>query len=75
MNREYRLAAASDFVAIGRMLELYQYELTDIWDQDLDAKGEYGFDLDRHVRAERSFAYVALVEGRSPALALVARRS
>jgi predicted acetyltransferase len=72
MNREYRLARASDFVAIGRMLELYQYELSDIWDQDLDTKGEYGFDLDRHVRAERSFAHIALVEGRYAGVALVA---
>lgn len=72
MKREYRVAGPSDFVAIGRMLELYQYELSDIWDQDLDSKGEYGFDLNRHVRAERSFAHVALVDGRYVGVGLVA---
>jgi predicted acetyltransferase len=54
------------------MLELYQYELSDIWDQDLDARGEYGYDLERHVLAESYFAHVALVEGRYAGFALVA---
>ena len=72
MTPDCRLAAADDFVAVGRMLELYQYELSDIWDQDLDARGEYGYKLDRHVLAERFFAHVVLVEGRYAGFALVA---
>lgn len=72
MGREFRLAAAQDFVAIGRMLELYQYELSDIWDQDLDDAGAYGYDLDQHRLGERFFAHVALVDGRYAGFALVA---
>ena len=72
MNRECRLATPGDFAAVRRMLELYQYDLSDIWDQDLDANGEYGFTLDKHVRAERFFAHVALIEGHYAGVALVA---
>ena len=72
MSCECRLAVTDDFAAVGRMLELYQYELSDIWDQDLDARGQYGYDLDRHRLAERFFAHVALVEGRYAGFALVA---
>ena len=72
MSLECRPCVADDFVAVGRMLELYQYELSDIWDQDLDARGEYGYDLERHALAERFFAHVALIEGRYAGFALVA---
>ena len=72
MSFECRLAAADDFAALGRMLELYQYELSDIWDQDLDARGEYGYNLEEQVLAVRFFAHVALVEGRYAGFALVA---
>ena len=64
------IAAADDFAAVGRMLELY-YELSDIWDQDLDARGEYGYNLDEHVLAERFFAHVALINGSYAGFALV----
>ena len=67
-----RQAQAEDFPALAQMLELYQYELSDIWDQDLDANGEYGFNLDKHRLAQRFFAHVALVEGRYAGFALVA---
>ena len=53
------LARAEDFPALEQMLELYQYDLSDIWLQDLDARARYGFDLTRHERADRSRAYVA----------------
>ena len=53
------LARADDFPALEQMLELYQHDLSDIWLQDLDEKGRYGFDLTRHKRAERSRAYIA----------------
>jgi predicted acetyltransferase len=52
-------ARAEDFPALEQLLELYQYELSDIWMQDLDERGRYGFDLTRHRRAEGSRAYVA----------------
>jgi predicted acetyltransferase len=54
------------------MLELYQYELSDIWDQDLDANGEYGYDLTRHVEGGRFFAHVLLVDEHYAGFALVA---
>ena len=53
------LAGTEDFPALEQMLELYQYDLSEIWPQDLDEKGRYGFDLTRHKRAERSRAYIA----------------
>src|SRR3954453_11836175 len=52
-------ARAEDFPALEQLLELYQYDLSDIWGQDLDANGRYGFDLTRHRRADRSRAYIA----------------
>jgi predicted acetyltransferase len=52
-------ARTEDFPALEQLLELYQYDLSDIWLQDLDESGRYGFDLTRHRRAERSRAYIA----------------
>lgn len=72
MNCECRQAAERDFAPISRLLELYQYELSDIWDQDLDAAGEYGYDLARHRKAQTSFAHIALVDGLPAGFALVA---
>ena len=72
MIHECRIARTEDFVALGRMLELYQYELSDIWDQDLDANGGYGYDLTRHMEGERFFAHVLLVDEHYAGFALVA---
>lgn len=52
------------------MLELYQYELSDIWDQDLDDSGEYGYSLDRYFQASQCKAFVALVSGKYAGFAL-----
>jgi len=54
------------------MLELYQYELSDIWHQELDSHGEYGFDLSRHQQAQRFFAHVLLVNQNYAGFALLA---
>jgi predicted acetyltransferase len=67
-----RQARAEDFAALEQLLELYQYELSDIWPQDLDAQGRYGYDLSRHRLGERFFAHVALDDSRHVGLALVA---
>lgn len=72
LSRHCRPAVAEDFAAIGRMLELYQYELSDIWEQELGPSGEYGYDLTRHREAERFLAHVALVNDRFAGFALVA---
>jgi predicted acetyltransferase len=67
-----RQAESDDFPALEQLLELYQYELSDIWPQDLDAHGRYGYDLSRHKRAERFFAHVAVDGSRYVGFALVA---
>jgi predicted acetyltransferase len=72
MTLECRKALAQDFVPLAQMLELYQYELSDIWHQDLDAQGRYGYDLTRHAEGVRFHAHLALVDGRYAGFALVA---
>ena len=67
-----RRARAEDFAALAQMLELYQYELSDIWPQDLDAQGRYGYDLTHHRRGERFHAHLALDGDRYIGFALVA---
>jgi predicted acetyltransferase len=59
MSLTIHLARDEDFPALEQMLELYQYDLSDIWLQDLDQNARYGFDLTRHRRAGRSRAYIA----------------
>src|SRR5262245_48105317 len=68
-----RRAQSDDQVPLHRMLELYQYELSDIWDQDLNARGEYGYSLDRYFQSPECKAFVALVAGRYAGFALVDR--
>ncbi len=72
MVNECRAAKPEDFPAVSRMLELYQYELSDIWDQELDASGQYGYDLARHMAGNQSFAHVILSGQRFAGFALVA---
>ena len=62
MTVQFRKAQPQDFPAVQQLLELYQYELSDIWPQDADAEAKYGYDLDRHRQDERFHAHVA-VEG------------
>lgn len=68
---DIRIATADDRLPLYRMLELYQYELSDIWDQDLDAHGEYGYALDHYWGDERCTPFVARVAGRYAGFALV----
>jgi len=72
MSPTFRKAEPADFSALQQMLEFYQYELCDIWPQDTDAEGRYGYDLARHRKAERSHAYVASVGAQYAGFALVA---
>jgi predicted acetyltransferase len=67
---EIRAARAEDRPALQRMLELYQYELSDIWDQDLDAHGEYGYAQDRFWSGDGCRAFVAAVSGHYAGFAL-----
>lgn len=72
MPLELRKALPHDFPAIQHMLELYQYELSDIWPQDADPEARYGYDLERHRQDERFHAHVALQESQYVGFALVA---
>lgn len=67
-----RQAQPNDFPALGQMLELYQYELSDIWQQDLGADGRYGYDLARHREGTRFYAHVAFEADHYAGFALVA---
>ncbi len=67
---EFRVAGVDERPALQHMLELYQYELSDIWDQDLDASGEYGYALDRYWSSPESRPFVATVAGRYAGFAL-----
>jgi predicted acetyltransferase len=53
------------------MLELYQHDLSDIWDQDLDSHGEYGYALDRFWQDADCHPYVFAIHGQYAGFALV----
>lgn len=74
LGLELRSARADDRLPVYRMLELYQHDLSDIWDQDLDVHGEYGYALDEYWFARDSDAFVMQVDGRYAGVALVNRR-
>jgi predicted acetyltransferase len=67
-------AAAQERPLLARMLELYQHDLSDIWDQDLDAHGEFGYDLDRFWRDPACAPYVFRAGGQPAGFALVDAR-
>ena len=71
MNFEVRRATNTDRAALAQMLELYQHELSDIWPQDLDENGEYGYQLDKFFRHDKCAAFLFLVEGKLAGFALV----
>jgi predicted acetyltransferase len=66
-----RTASCEDRVPMQRMLELYQHDLSDIWDQDLDCHGEYGYALDRYWDTEGFHPFVATSSGNFAGFALV----
>jgi predicted acetyltransferase len=68
---EVRIATSADRLPLFRMLELYQYDLSDIWDQDLDVHGEFGYELDRYWSQANCHPFVALIDGHYAGFALV----
>ena len=68
---EVRRASADDRLPIYRMLELYQHDLSDIWDQELDARGECGYSLDRYWQEANCHPFVVMVNGHYAGFALV----
>ena len=71
---EVRIANQDEHLPLQRMLELYQHDLSDIWDQDLDTHGEYGYTLDRYWKGSDCWPYLFRVAGRLAGFALVDRR-
>jgi predicted acetyltransferase len=59
MALELRKAKPEDFPALRQLLELYQYELSDIWPQEADAEARYGYNLECHREDERFHAHIA----------------
>ena len=66
-----RPATPSDRAALQQMLELYQHDLSDIWDQDLDESGLYGYSLDRYWSDPNCHPFVFTVGGALAGFALV----
>lgn len=64
-------ASAAERALLQQMLELYQHDLSDLWDQDLDAQGQYGYALDRYWGDGASTPYVFRVDGQAAGFALV----
>ena len=64
-------ARSEDWAAISRMLELYQHDLSNLWDQDLNERGEYGYDVTRYADDPCCLAFVFRVAGRYAGFALV----
>lgn len=58
-----RTAVWQDKTVLSRLLELYQYDMSEIWPQALNAHGEYGFAVDRYLRNPRLRAFLFLVDG------------
>lgn len=71
---EVRVAEPDERLPLYRMLELYQHDLSDIWDQDLDPHGEYGYALDRYWQRSDCWPYLFRVAGKLAGFALVDTR-
>ena len=68
----FRVAEWQDKSVLRQMLELYQYDLTDFWPQDLNAHGEYGLvGVERYLKNPRLRAYFFLVDGKYAGFGLV----
>jgi predicted acetyltransferase len=67
----FRVAEWHDRPVLARMLELYQYDLSDVWPQDLDLHGEYGFAVDRYLRNPRLCAILFLADDKYAGFGLV----
>ena len=72
MTLHFRKAKPEDFPALQQMLELYQYDISDIYLQDTDSEAKYGYNLERHKQGERFHAHVALEGSQYIGFALVA---
>jgi len=67
-------ALPADGPALRQMLELYQHDLSDIWDQDLDQQGCFGYALPGETAERGRRAYLLRVKGRYAGFALLSHR-
>ncbi|WP_284619397.1 GNAT family N-acetyltransferase [Aquabacterium humicola] len=67
-----RRALAEDYPALAQLLELYQYDLCELWPQEMDPQGRYGYNLSRHRLGERFHAHIAFDGPQPVGFALVA---
>jgi predicted acetyltransferase len=74
MSVHVSLATAAERTPLFRMLELYQHDLSDIWDQDVDAAGEFGYGLDRYWSEAGNWPYVFRVNNHFAGFTLVDTR-
>jgi len=69
---QFRKAQWADKAVLRQMLELYQYDLSDVWPQDLNEHGEFGHvGVERYLRNPLLHAYFFLVDGRYAGFGLV----
>jgi predicted acetyltransferase len=74
MSAHISLATPDERTPLFRMLELYQHDLSDIWDQDVDAAGEFSYGLDRYWGEAGNWPYVFRVNNHFAGFALVDTR-
>jgi predicted acetyltransferase len=68
----FRRAAWNDKPVLRRMLELYQYDMTEFWPQDLNEHGEFGHvGVERYLRNPLLAAYFFFVDGKHAGFGLV----
>src|SRR5688500_11494834 len=68
----FRVAEWQDKTVLRRMLELYQYDMTDFWPQDLNVHGEHGFiGAERYLRNPKLKGYFFLVESKYAGFGLI----
>jgi predicted acetyltransferase len=67
----FRTAEWEDKPVLSRMLELYQYDMSEYWPQDLNIHGEFGFPVDRYLRNPRLEAFFFLVDDNYAGFGLV----
>ena len=68
----FRVALWQDKPVLRQMLELYQYDMTEFWPQDLNEHGEYGFiGVERYLKNSRLRAYFFLVDNKYAGFGLV----
>jgi predicted acetyltransferase len=68
----FRVAEWRDKSVLRQMLELYQYDMTAFWPQDLNEHGEFGYvGVERYLRNPKLRGYFFLVDGKYAGFGLV----